>query len=237
MESKHCTSMYNISCSHAMSDCRYQISCTAHQGGSCWSADLMMHRGTSEISLIMLFWKALLFNSWSKPWPSRTDLARLRAGQHWLQTRIGRFGPHRVPYESRWCHPCALLNQHLVVESQEHASFECLLSRNLRQQQPWAQKQPCKLQTYTGLPPMWQARFFFKLQARYRSKFIEGFTPAHGQCQRRGRICLLGICQNIMQSQHQIKSVLSAAHDCLILCTVHPAFRRLWLCKPLQDTQ
>ena len=35
--------------------------------------------------------------------PQRTTLVRFRLGQHWLYTRIGRFGPRRVPYDSRWC--------------------------------------------------------------------------------------------------------------------------------------
>ena len=57
--------------------------------------------------------------------PLRTTLARFRLGQHWLQTRLGRFGPHRVPYESRWCQHCASVNQHKAVDSEEHAWFEC----------------------------------------------------------------------------------------------------------------
>ena len=57
--------------------------------------------------------------------PLRITLARFRLGQHWLQTRLGRFGPHRVPYESRWCQHCAVVNQHKAVDSEEHALFEC----------------------------------------------------------------------------------------------------------------
>ena len=53
--------------------------------------------------------------------PLRTTLARFRLGQHWLQNRLGRFGPHRVPYESRWCQHCASVNQHRAVDSEEHA--------------------------------------------------------------------------------------------------------------------
>ena len=77
--------------------------------------------------------------------PLRTTLARFRLGQHWLQTRLGRFGPHRVPYESRWCRHCASVNQHKAVDSEEHALFECPLYHDIWQQQPWAQQQPCSL--------------------------------------------------------------------------------------------
>ena len=66
----------------------------------------------------------------------RTPLARFRLGQHWLQTRLGRCGPNRVPYEYRWCQQCALM-QRMVVGSEEHAIFECSLYQGIRQQQPW----------------------------------------------------------------------------------------------------
>ena len=56
--------------------------------------------------------------------PLRTTLARFRLGHHWLQTRLGRFGPHWVPCESRWCQHCALVNQQMVVDSEEHALFD-----------------------------------------------------------------------------------------------------------------
>ena len=71
--------------------------------------------------------------------PLRTTLACFRLGQRWLQTRLGRFGPHRVPYESRWCQHCASVNEHMVVKSEEHALVECPLYHDLLQQQPWAQ--------------------------------------------------------------------------------------------------
>ena len=96
--------------------------------------------------------------------PLRTALARFRLGQHWLQTQLGRFGPHRVPYESRWCQHCASVNPHEAVDSEEHALFECPLYRNLWQQQPWAQQQPCSLQAFMALPPLQQASL---LQACY----------------------------------------------------------------------
>ena len=86
--------------------------------------------------------------------PLRTTLARFRLGQHWLLTRLGRFGPHREPYESRWCQHCALVNQHKAVDSEEHALFECPLHHDLWQQQPWAQQQPCNLQAFMALPPL-----------------------------------------------------------------------------------
>ena len=75
--------------------------------------------------------------------PQRTTLVRFRLGQHWLYTRIGRFGPHRVPYDSRWCQYCALSAQRLVVDSEEHAAFHCPLYNDIRQQQPWVQHQDC----------------------------------------------------------------------------------------------
>ena len=63
--------------------------------------------------------------------PLRTSLARFRLGQHWLQTQLGRFGPHQVPYESRWCQHCASVYQHRVVDSENYALFECLRRRPL----------------------------------------------------------------------------------------------------------
>ena len=96
--------------------------------------------------------------------PLRTTLARFRLEQHWLQTRLGRVGPHRVPYESRWCQQCALVNQHMVVDSEEHALFDCPLYHDLQQQQPCAQQQLGNLQTFMALSPLQQASF---LQACY----------------------------------------------------------------------
>ena len=92
--------------------------------------------------------------------PQRTTLVRFRLGQHWLYTRIGRFGPHRVLYDCRWCQYCALSAQCLVVDSEEHAIFHCPLHDNIRQQQPWAQHQDCcDLQAFMRLPSLQQARF------------------------------------------------------------------------------
>ena len=94
--------------------------------------------------------------------PLRTTLARLRLGQHWLHTRLGRYGPNRVPYENRWCQHCAM--QHMVVDLEEHAIFECLLYQGIRQQQPWMLSgSVCNLQGFMGLPPLQQALFKFKL--------------------------------------------------------------------------
>ena len=92
--------------------------------------------------------------------PQLTTLVRFRLGQHWLYTRIGRFGPQRVPYDSRWCQYCALSAQRLVVDSEEHAIFHCPLYADIRQQQPWAQHQDCcNLQAFMRLPSLQQARF------------------------------------------------------------------------------
>ena len=91
--------------------------------------------------------------------PLRTTLARFRLRQHWLQPRLGRFGPHRVPYESRWCQHCASVNRHKAVDSEEHALFEWTLYHDLRRHQPWAQQQPCSLQAFMALPPLQQASF------------------------------------------------------------------------------
>ena len=110
--------------------------------------------------------------------PLRTTLARFRLGQHWLQTRLGRFGPHWVPYESRWCRHCASVDQHKAVDSEEHALFECPLYHDLRHQQPWAQQQPCSLQAFMALPPLQQASF---LQACYDRHLGKVQTPVQGQ--------------------------------------------------------
>ena len=90
----------------------------------------------------------------------RTTLVRFRLGQHWLYTRIGRFGPHLVPYDSKWCQYCAVSAQRLVVDSEEHAIFHRPLYDDIRQQQPWAQHQNCcDLQAFMRLPSLQQARF------------------------------------------------------------------------------
>ena len=52
----------------------------------------------------------------------------------------------------------------MMVDSEEHALFDCPLYHDLRQQQPWAQQQPCNLQTFMALPRLPQASF---LQACY----------------------------------------------------------------------
>ena len=58
--------------------------------------------------------------------PLCTTLACFRLGQHWLHTLLGRYGPNRVPYENRWCQHCASM-QHMMVDLEEHAIFECPL--------------------------------------------------------------------------------------------------------------
>ena len=103
--------------------------------------------------------------------PLRTTLARLRLGQHWLHTRLGRYGPIRVPYENRWCQQCASM-QRMVVDSEEHAIFECPLYQSIRQQQPWMHSGSiCNLQGFMGLPPLQQARF---IQACYEQHLGQG---------------------------------------------------------------
>ena len=126
--------------------------------------------------------------------PLRTTLARFRLGQHWLQTRLGRFGPHRVPYESRWCRHCASVNQHKAVDSEEHALLKCPLYHDLRQQQPWAQQQPCSLQAFMALPPLQQASFLQACCDRHLGKVQ---TLCKGSDSGVGRICLLMVRQHM----------------------------------------
>ena len=124
----------------------------------------------SIASRLILGWSHIL-HSYTVASSLRTTLARFRLGQHWLQIRLGRFGPHRVPYESRWCQHCASFNQHKAVDSEEHALFECPLYHDLRQQQPRAQQQPCSLPAFMALPPLQQASFCSSL---LRSAFRKG---------------------------------------------------------------
>ena len=49
---------------------------------------------------------------------------------------------------------CASVNQHMVVNPEEHALFECTLYHDIRQQQSWAQQRPRNLHIFLTLPPL-----------------------------------------------------------------------------------
>ena len=67
-----------------------------------------------------------------------------------------------------------ILNVAAPSLKEEHALFDCPLYHDLRQQQPWAQQQPCNLQTFMALPPLQQASF---LQGLLRSALRKGLDP------------------------------------------------------------
>ena len=145
--------------------------------------------------------------------PQRTTLVRFRLGQHWLYTRIGCFGPHRMLYDSRWCQICALSAQCLVVDSEEHAIFHCPLYDGIRHQQPRAQHQGCcDLQAFMRLSSLQQARF---LHACYECHLGTTWSPVQGQRRRRGRIRLLGVRQHIPKGCTECLLGQLALHFCL----------------------
>ena len=105
----------------------------------------------------------------------RCALARFRLGQHWLQTRWGRFGPNHIPYDQRFCPHCAHAaeNAERVVDSEHHFLFSCPKYADIRQQPQFAaiaQLASPTLTDFLSLPPLLIARYLNACHMRHLGK-------------------------------------------------------------------